>query len=173
MYCPRCGVLNLEAAKFCRACGADIGLVPQALGGRPAGAGRGAPEGVEGPRPPDPPTLEAGLESIFAGVALLIIFLLGLFYFTAGFVFWVWLVIPGLACVGKGVGKIIRWRALAGAAEGAAGSANAAAGPAGPRLDASPPLAALAAADTSEIVRPPATVTEETTRRLAARARTE
>ncbi len=33
MYCPKCGAQNIEDAKFCRGCGADIGLVPQALTG--------------------------------------------------------------------------------------------------------------------------------------------
>ena len=33
MFCPRCAAQNTEEAKFCRACGADISLVPQAMSG--------------------------------------------------------------------------------------------------------------------------------------------
>jgi hypothetical protein len=33
MYCPRCAEQNLDDAKFCRACGANVSLVPQALTG--------------------------------------------------------------------------------------------------------------------------------------------
>src|SRR4051812_28050556 len=33
MFCPRCAAQNLEDAKFCRSCGANISLVPQAVSG--------------------------------------------------------------------------------------------------------------------------------------------
>lgn len=33
MFCPKCAEQNLDDAKFCRACGANVGLVPQALTG--------------------------------------------------------------------------------------------------------------------------------------------
>ncbi|MDQ3650266.1 MAG: zinc-ribbon domain-containing protein [Acidobacteriota bacterium] len=34
MYCPSCAVQNVEGASYCRACGANISLVPQAMTGR-------------------------------------------------------------------------------------------------------------------------------------------
>ena len=38
MFCPKCAEQNLDDAKFCRACGANVSLVPQALTGElPAG----------------------------------------------------------------------------------------------------------------------------------------
>ena len=40
MYCPKCGTQNIEGAKFCRSCGADIIAVLEELTGRlPAGEG--------------------------------------------------------------------------------------------------------------------------------------
>lgn len=33
-YCPKCASQNADDAKFCRACGANISLVPQALSGQ-------------------------------------------------------------------------------------------------------------------------------------------
>src|ERR1044072_4224856 len=33
MFCPRCAAQNTEEAKFCRSCGADISLVPDAVSG--------------------------------------------------------------------------------------------------------------------------------------------
>lgn len=33
MFCPKCAEQNLDDAKFCRACGANVSLVPQALTG--------------------------------------------------------------------------------------------------------------------------------------------
>jgi hypothetical protein len=168
MYCPRCGVLNLNDAKFCRACGADVSLVPQALEGRlPGATAETDVQQLEGraeqrTKPVRPPTLEAGLESLFMGIGLVVIFLLGFIYFTAGFLLWVWLIIPGLASIGSGIGKIARWRALA------------AHPPTSGELPAAPPHRAdLSAADTSEIAAPPPSVTENATRRLAAHSSAE
>ncbi len=43
MYCPKCGTNNIDNASFCRACGTNLSLVPQALTGHlpapPAGHG--------------------------------------------------------------------------------------------------------------------------------------
>lgn len=165
MFCPKCGVRNLEDVKFCRACGANLSLVPQALAGRlPEGALK-----VEGQERGDlrerkdkvqePPTLEKGLGKVFTGLAVLIIFLLGFFYWRGGFLFWVWLIIPALANFGEGVGQIIRSRGDRGALP------NAGAFP-GAVLPAPSPRAELPAPHTSEIIPPPVSVTEATTRGL-------
>src|SRR6266498_3868052 len=34
MFCPKCATQNLEGASFCRSCGANISLIPQALSGQ-------------------------------------------------------------------------------------------------------------------------------------------
>src|SRR6185503_8064340 len=34
MFCPNCAAQNLDGASFCRVCGANISLVPQALSGQ-------------------------------------------------------------------------------------------------------------------------------------------
>ncbi len=33
MFCPKCGIQNPEAGKFCRSCGTDLGTVSAALTG--------------------------------------------------------------------------------------------------------------------------------------------
>ena len=172
MFCPRCGVRNVEDAKYCRACGADISLVPQALT-------RSLPEGAFGVldveeeeregrkrrkyKFKEPPTLEKGLSKCMEGVAFLIIFLTGFFYFWGGIFLWIWFIIPALANFGEGVGQIIRARSERGALP--------------PRTNFGagelPPPSAHAAGElpqraTSEIVAPPPSVTEETTRHLGA-----
>ena len=167
MYCPKCGVNNLEDAKFCRSCGADIRLVPQALAGR-------LPEGVYGmeefaglekkgrkEKIRKPPTLEKGLENIFGGLAFLVIFLLGLFLYQGAFMIWVWFIIPGLSYVGEGIGQVIRSRS---AAPALAPPDSTRPAPSLPQTHARE----LPAADTSEIKAPPASVTESTTRHLSA-----
>ncbi|MGH9956462.1 MAG: zinc-ribbon domain-containing protein, partial [Pyrinomonadaceae bacterium] len=33
MFCPKCAAQNLDGASYCRVCGANISLVPQAITG--------------------------------------------------------------------------------------------------------------------------------------------
>ncbi len=165
MYCPKCGVRNLEDAKFCRACGADIHLVPQALkGDLPEGVLEVEEHELEGRKErkykfKEPPTLEKAMESFFGGLAFLAIFVLGYFYYQGAFLIWVWFIIPGLEHIGKGLGQAIRAR-----------RERPALAPPRPTeaLHASAPRE-LSAPSTSEIVPPPASVTESTTRSLAGR----
>ena len=34
MFCPKCAAQNLDGASFCRVCGANVSLIPQALSGQ-------------------------------------------------------------------------------------------------------------------------------------------
>jgi hypothetical protein len=174
MYCPRCAVQNLDDAKFCRACGADIRLVPQALQGTLPAASEHAWRGEIAKRRKEkkrsPATVDAALKDIFGGIGLFIIFLVGLFVFRGAFWLTVWFIIPALASVGEGIGKLIR------------------AGQEQRRLTAPPsyegenfrpasfaPAAAVkevSSPDTTEIVRSPASVTDGTTRHLDAPSKT-
>ncbi|HVG39635.1 MAG TPA: zinc ribbon domain-containing protein, partial [Pyrinomonadaceae bacterium] len=81
MYCPRCAAENIEDASFCRSCGADIRLVPQALSGTLASvtAGEGDVESAAGRRrrkkkeEDGPPSKAKGIENIFLGVGFLFV----------------------------------------------------------------------------------------------------
>jgi hypothetical protein len=167
MFCPRCGVNNVNDAKFCRACGEDIGLVALALEHRlrrgPFGVEvverekRGKKERKE--KPKEPATLAKGLQNIFMGFAWLIIFYVAFFYYGGSFYFWGWLLIPMLASFGEGLGQLVHSqrepRTLAHAADEPE------------PLPERPRAEELPAPDTSEII--PArlpSVTEETTRKL-------
>lgn len=167
MFCPRCATQNADDAKFCRACGADIHLVPQALAGLPpAEAARAGRKGRGRKREEkDPRLLEKGTENIFVGVAFLVIFLAGLLWFRGAFMIWIWFIIPALACVGEGIGQLVRsrreYRLLMSGARPAFAEGG---GPELPRAD----FRELPAADTSEIAESPFSVTEATTRHLAA-----
>jgi hypothetical protein len=107
----------------------------------------------------EPPTLEKGLENIFVGIAFLIIFMLGFFYMRGAFMLWVWFIIPSLACVGEGIGQVIRSRSARFALPPADAPAPAA-------FKRAPRQSELPAPDTSEIIMPPASITEGTTRHL-------
>lgn len=164
MYCPNCAAQNVDGASFCRACGANISLVPQALTGRlpetrdtegaleRPGRGRSRHKSEE-VRP------EKGVENLFIGAAFLLVTILGALFFRGGFMIWIWFIIPGLSLVGGGVATLMRAKREA---QREAFYNPASAFPAMPppsRFDELP------APGTSEIV-PPASVTEGTTRHL-------
>jgi len=172
MYCPRCAVQNLDDAKFCRGCGADIRLVPQALQGtlhdaldRPE-KGEAAKHKKE--KKTKPATVDAALKDIFGGIGLFIIFLVGLFAFRGAFWVTVWFIIPALASVGEGIGQLIRVRQeqarLTAATPYEVGNF--------PPAPFVPDVKELSSPDTTEIVRTPASVTDVTTRHLDAPSKT-
>ncbi len=160
MFCPKCAAPNLEGAKFCRACGADIRLVPQALAGQlvpaPGGADAEAAEFV-GVRP----TLDVAVQNIFKGLAFLLIVVAGLVYLKT---FWVtiWFIIPALSSFGEGIGQLIRARQerLLLTSTPHRESVNF------PPATFAPAARELASPDTAEIVGAPPSVTEMTTRHL-------
>ncbi len=169
MYCPRCAVNNVDDASFCRACGANISLVPQALTGRlpeklvsnpeirPAGASRRGKK--------EPPGIEKAVQSIFIGIAFLLICLTGLLFFRGGFMIWIWFIIPALANVGQGIGQFMRLKRednLRVSSYGFDRTAPASLVTPVPRFNELPPR------DTAEILGPPTSVTEGTTRHLDA-----
>lgn len=159
MFCPKCGVRNLDDVKFCRACGADIRLVPQALAGMLGEAVEAKKGDEKAAKPSEPPTLEKGFENIFGSVAFFIIVALGYVYFKGFFLVWVWFLIPAFEHLGKGIGQLIRARRAPHPLAPAPHADDALHGPA---------PAALRGAATSEIA--PPSVTESTTRSLGANA---
>ena len=175
MYCPRCAAHNLDDAKFCRACGADIRLVPQALQGTlpPAAlkrleTGEAVARGKEKKRAPA--TVDEALKSLFTGFGLFIIFLVGLFVFRGAFWLTIWFIIPALANVGEGIGQLIRARQERERLNGATADEEGA--NMRPATFAPAARKELSSPDTTEIVRTHASVTEVTTRHLDAPSKT-
>ncbi|HLL75555.1 MAG TPA: zinc ribbon domain-containing protein [Pyrinomonadaceae bacterium] len=173
MFCPRCAADNLDDAKYCRGCGADIHLVPQALTGLLAADAAKAgdkPAKKSKKKDEEGKLLEKGMENIFVGLAFLVIFLGGLLYMRGAFFLWVWFIIPSLAGFGEGLGQLLRSRRehrllMARARSGELGAAAAR-----PLFAPPQPARTLAAPDTAEIVESPFSVTEATTRHLDSRA---
>jgi len=157
-------VQNLDDAKFCRACGADIRLVPQALMGT-------LEEDNLAARPKEkkrkPATVDEGLKNIFQGIGLLIIFLIGIFVFRGAFWLTIWFIIPALSSFGEGIGQLIRahqeQQLLPPQMYGGGGHFQ----PAPPLAPASD-FKQLSSPDTAEMTGAPASVTEATTRHLDA-----
>jgi hypothetical protein len=113
MFCPKCATKNLEGASFCRTCGANISLVPQAMTGQVVQPQQ-APEVVDvtacGPfkRGGKELTLDQAFKNIFMGVAFLIISIALSRSIGAGW--WFWLLLPAFSLMGTGVAQYIRVR---------------------------------------------------------------
>lgn len=149
MYCPNCATQNNDDAKFCRACGANLSLIPQALTGE-------LPEGRRGRRrrrsmSGGSPDLSNGISKAFTGCGfVLIAFILCLFRQYWG----VWMLIPGFGVLGKGVAEIIASRQAQQAIAGSRPVQMPPASNTGSLVGAHPP----------ELVASPPSVTESTTK---------
>jgi hypothetical protein len=167
MFCPKCAAQNVDDASFCRVCGANIGLVPQALTGRlPEAAAPPVAISYRGWRGrrncnQEPPTLERGIVLISMAVGFILAALAVTLWVPDG-ILWGWsLFLPGFGCLGKGVAAIVasrrRDKQLAGPVE-RSNSLNSQ--PANPAI--------RTARATGEMVQRPPSVTEGTTRHLGA-----
>ena len=159
MYCPKCGAHNLEEAQFCRSCGANLSLVPQALTGQllapvtqKAAASCASDNNISG-----------ALRNIFMGIAFILISL-ALSFQGAGW--WFWMLIPALTMIGKGVGDYVQARSATQTALPPAMLAPSALPPGQPRPMFGNTVAAVDR-NTGEIRQPQNySVTEGTTRHL-------
>src|SRR6266852_3934473 len=87
MFCPKCATQNVDGASFCRSCGANISLVPQALSGQLPMAQADDDLDRRGPFPPSmsdlmrsqkrrrrhPPTIDAGIRNLTMGIVFVVI----------------------------------------------------------------------------------------------------
>jgi hypothetical protein len=166
MFCPKCAAQNVEGASFCRVCGANISLVPQAISGAIGPSNQNEMSEVRdrlrqraGRREPG---LEQAMKHLFMGFAFLLV-ALGLAYSSKGW--WIWMLIPAFSMLGKGVAECIRFRERE---KQRLGNAPISA----PTLRSQAPINSLPARATGELVPPPPSVTEGTTRHLGAEAPT-
>jgi len=168
MFCPKCATQNLDGAHFCRSCGANISLVPQAMTGQmmqPAPPEEEVAEDYCSPRRlrRRELTFETAFKKIFVGIAFLIIAIALSRSIGAGW--WFWMLIPAFSLVGTGIGQYIRVkdrqnRAAMGAPQYAPGIQ-------------SPPRTQPAFTRGTDELRPPVpSVTEGTTRHLGVEAPT-
>jgi hypothetical protein len=171
MFCPKCAAQNVDGASFCRVCGANISLVPQALTGQLAKAqptdDLGLRRGRRRRRDNEPPSLEKGIVNVFIGIGFIVAALAVMWRFPGG-VFWGWsLFIPGFSNLGRGVAAIVSARRSQ--AESLPMPGNV--GGYFPN-QAAPPMVGSGVPRTGELRTPIPSVTEGTTRHLAAEAPT-
>src|ERR1051325_7887330 len=117
MFCPKCGAQqNTEEAKFCRGCGTDISVVPQAVSGVLAdklasevGDWRSERRRRrELKRSGKPVTIERADRGLFMGVGFLFISFAVLKWAPAGNIWWFWMLIPAFSLLADGVSTLLR-----------------------------------------------------------------
>ncbi|HYV11466.1 MAG TPA: zinc-ribbon domain-containing protein [Pyrinomonadaceae bacterium] len=108
MFCPKCATQNLDGASFCRSCGANISLVPQALTGQLVQPQSPLTEddGVCRTKRGRELTIEQPIKSFFMGIAFVIIAIV--LSRTIGYGWWFWMLIPAFVFMGTGIGQYMR-----------------------------------------------------------------
>ena len=166
MYCPNCAA-PIDGVKFCRSCGSNVSLVPQAMSGQLSQSDDAGDKRRLGPhshreywegrsRRMREPSIDGATTSVFSGIGFLLAAMFVCFYFPGGFT-WGWaFLFPAFSLVGKGVGQYLRLKEQA----RKDASFNQPVVLQGPAQDP-----ALSAPTTSELVKP-SSVTEHTTRHL-------
>lgn len=162
MFCPKCATQNAEGASFCRGCGANISLVPQAMTGQiaPTTDEKDLTAEETCGRTRRPLTIDHALKNVFLGIAFFIIAIV--LSRTIGQVWWFWMLIPAFSMMGMGIGQFIRVRdrerreLLTPASATRAFAAR----------QTAPPLHAP---NTEHLMPPVASVTEGTTRHLSSK----
>jgi zinc ribbon protein len=152
MYCPTCATQNGDGTKFCRACGTNLSLVPQAITGRLPESPRGRRH-----RRDKEPSLAGGITAVFMGLGFVVV-ALALALSDSGRGWWFWMLIPAFSLLGKGVASIVTTLH----AQRANPSATYTAIPPGMNAAALPPQPNFETL-------PPPSVTETTTRHLDAK----
>lgn len=110
MFCPKCATQNVDGSSFCRSCGANISLVPQALKGS-------LPDTTQTQWPDrksilrkrqSEPSIEQAVQGIVMGLAFTVVSILVSKYAPGGEFWWFWLLIPAFGCFAKGFSALAR-----------------------------------------------------------------
>src|SRR4051794_29164161 len=100
MFCPSCGAQNIEDAKFCRGCGENISLVPQAMTGHlPETASDhenvvGVTWGADGRRHKHKdrvPRLDKAISNFVSGIGFILVAFSVFLFAPAGRIWWFWM----------------------------------------------------------------------------------
>ncbi|HEX8162499.1 MAG TPA: zinc-ribbon domain-containing protein [Pyrinomonadaceae bacterium] len=175
MFCPKCGAENAAAASFCRGCGSNISLVPQALMGvlEDPRATAGAPlsrgerrelkrERKHSRENKKPASIDGAVVPFFGGIGFIAVALAIMLLMPGGHMWGFWMFIPAFFMIGAGVSEYLRWKEQQKAAQ-LHGYAPPPTLPPPPRQAATLPPPPRR--DTAEF-HPPASVTEGTTKLL-------
>ena len=161
MFCPNCATKQIDGAHFCRSCGANISLVPQALTGQ-----------LQTASPPNDDyfvrrrrrgrAVDNAVRSLTMGVAFAVMAVMTSRFAPGSGRWWFWLLVPALLFFSRGFAALVRCNF----------------GKNEPKTSNQPMVNAvrtpdLPAANTNELMTPVPSVTEGTTRHLGVEAQTQ
>jgi|SRR6185369_8350805 hypothetical protein len=110
MFCPKCATNNLDGVSFCRGCGANISLIPQALTGQvvqPPEMTRHERRRLR--RQGKDVTLDQAFKNVFLGIAFFIV-AIALSRMAMGQTWWFWMFLPAFSLMGTGIAQYVRIR---------------------------------------------------------------
>ena len=110
MFCPKCGSQNAQGTTYCRTCGANLSLVPQALTGQLTEV-RDTRRGRRRHRDEGPPNLAHGINKTFMGIGFLLVALCAFLFAPAGRLWWFWMLIPAFGMLGRGIAEMVSAKA--------------------------------------------------------------
>jgi hypothetical protein len=101
MYCPKCAGQNGDDARFCRVCGSNLSLIPQALTGQLPATQDTQDECFQlGRKRRRTPSQQRAISSIFMGFGFAIV---ALALVVSGEHWGIWMLIPAFSMLGSGV----------------------------------------------------------------------
>lgn len=113
MFCPKCATQNVDGASFCRACGANISLVPQALTGQlPQPSADDYYAGRRRRRRRGEPTVDEAIRHLLMAVGFVVFSLAIARFAPGGRLWWFWLFIPAFIFLARGIADFIRLREI-------------------------------------------------------------
>lgn len=163
MFCPSCGTQNLDNVNYCRTCRTDLSLVPQALSGQlqaqPQKGGRRQRNRNK------VPSLGEGIQKSFVGIGFLFVSMAIMLFMPSGRLWWFWLLIPAFTMLGKGISEIVEAKQVQQRFAPPPFQQNAQPPQVHqPMIQPPPPAVDYQARKTGELVQPPPSVTESTTK---------
>jgi hypothetical protein len=162
MFCPKCATQNVDGASFCRSCGANISLVPQAISGQlPVANSSPELDRISRRFRRREPSIEEAIRTIIMGVAFVVVAILVSKYAPAGNIWWFWMLIPAATFFSKGISEFARYKRLSNQNQPFVA----------PQINTIPPHN-LSSPRTGELKPPVPSVTEGTTRHLGSEAPT-
>jgi len=168
MYCPNCAA-TIDGVKFCRSCGSNVSLIPQAMSGQLPQSDDAKDKLRQGHHHWDwghhrqlkrEPSIERAMSCFFSGMGFLLAAMFVVFFSPSGFR-WGWaFLFPAFGLFGAGVGQYLQLKELQ---RQQRPLNQPEARPAADQPSGQSPM--LSAPTTSELIKPPS-VSEHTTRRL-------